>query len=47
MGFVVNRAGSVRAYGLELVKETDLVGIIGPSKMLESFVWDQAQLTFG
>ncbi|KAH0756950.1 hypothetical protein KY290_020443 [Solanum tuberosum] len=37
---VVNRVGSVRAYGLELVKETDLVGIIGPSKMLESFVWD-------
>ncbi|KAH0683629.1 hypothetical protein KY290_022248 [Solanum tuberosum] len=37
---VVNRVGSVRSYGLDLVKETDLVGIIGSSKMLESFVWD-------
>ncbi|KAH0705495.1 hypothetical protein KY290_010187 [Solanum tuberosum] len=36
---VVNRIGYVRAYGLELV-ETYLVGIIGPSKILECFIWD-------
>lgn len=33
----MNREGHVRDYGLELV-ETNLVGIIGPSKMLECYL---------
>ncbi|KAH0653495.1 hypothetical protein KY289_031173 [Solanum tuberosum] len=41
---VVNRVGYVRAYGLELV-ETNLVGIIGPSKMLECFIWDPGPIS--
>uniref|UniRef100_M1DQN4 Uncharacterized protein n=1 Tax=Solanum tuberosum TaxID=4113 RepID=M1DQN4_SOLTU len=36
---VVNKVGYVRAYGLEFV-ETNLVGIIGPSKMLDCLSWN-------
>ncbi|KAH0749105.1 hypothetical protein KY290_028337 [Solanum tuberosum] len=41
---VVNRVGYVRAYGLEFV-ETNLVGIIGPSKMLERLIWDPGPIS--
>lgn len=44
---VVNRVGSVKTYGLELVEETNLVGIIGPNKMLESFIWDPGPISYG
>ena len=37
---VVDGVGSVKAYGLELVNKTDAVKIVGPSKTLESFIWD-------
>lgn len=38
-GFV-NPADSERACGLEVVNKTDPIEIIGPSKVLESFIWD-------
>ncbi|KAH0706201.1 hypothetical protein KY285_010699 [Solanum tuberosum] len=39
-GIVVNQVDFVRAYVLQVVNGADLDGIIGPSKILESFIWD-------
>lgn len=36
----MNQVDFVRAYVLEVVNGVDLDGIIGPSKILESFIWD-------
>lgn len=37
---VMNQVDFVRAYVLEVMNGVDLDGIIGPSKILESFIWD-------
>ncbi|KAH0709539.1 hypothetical protein KY284_010966 [Solanum tuberosum] len=36
----------IRAYGLDATNMTDLVDIIGPSKMLESFIWDPGPIIY-
>ncbi|WMV27260.1 hypothetical protein MTR67_020645 [Solanum verrucosum] len=39
-GIVVNQVDFVRAYVLEVVNGSDLDEILGPSKILEGFIWD-------
>uniref|UniRef100_M0ZLI6 SDG14 (SET DOMAIN PROTEIN 14); DNA binding / protein binding / zinc ion binding n=1 Tax=Solanum tuberosum TaxID=4113 RepID=M0ZLI6_SOLTU len=43
---VVNQVDFVRSYVLGILNETDLYGIIGPSNMLESFIWDSGPISY-
>ena len=46
ISIVVIHDNFIGAYGLHVANITDQLGIVGPSKILESFIWDPSPIIY-